>query len=150
MVPYTVGTGSEGKIMPFHIYKKLFPSATVDHLAATKDAKIKLKTYNHITVTQLGRCKVKIENNNKCKTCIFFVVPGDGEALLEMPDIELLNILNINCNTVDAEKDKKGVNCNTNKNSTIDAGSEQCCANTDPERSCIKTNSNADCCNKHR
>ena len=50
---------------------------------------------------------------------------GDGEALLGMPDIELLDILNINCNTIGAEKYKKGVNCNANKYSTIDAGSEQ-------------------------
>ena len=78
--------------MPFHIYKKLFPSTTVDQLAATKGAKIKLKIYNPTTITQLGRCKVKIGNNNKCKTCIFFVVPGDGETLLGMPDIELLNV----------------------------------------------------------
>ena len=88
---------------------------------------------------------MKIENNNQCKTCISFVVLGDREALLGLPDTELLNILNINCNTIGAEKDEKCVNYNANKDSTIDAGSEQCCANTGPERSCTKTNSNADC-----
>ena len=76
------------------------------------------------------------------QTCIFFVVPGDGDALLGMPDIELLNILNVNCNTIGAEK---GANCNANKVSIIDAGDEHCCANTGPESSCTKTNSNADC-----
>ena len=49
------------------------------------------KIYNCTTITQLGRCKVKAENNKKCKTYIF-VVLEDGEALLGMPDIELLNI----------------------------------------------------------
>ena len=39
--------------------------------------------------------------------CIFFVVPGDREALLGMPDIELLNILNINCSTIGAEKEEE-------------------------------------------
>ena len=95
-VPYNIDMGSDGNIMPFYIYKKLFPSPTVDQLAATKDAKIKLKAYNCTTITQLGRCKVKKENNNKCNKCIFFVVLGSREALLGMPDIELLNILNIN------------------------------------------------------
>ena len=71
-------------------------STAVGQLAATKDAKIKLKTYNCTTTTQLGRYKVKIENNNKCKTCIFFVFLGDREALLGMPVIELLYIVNIN------------------------------------------------------
>ena len=28
-----------------------------------------------------------------------FVVPGDGDVLVGMPDIELLNMLQINCNT---------------------------------------------------
>ena len=40
------------------------------------------------------------------KKCIFFVVPANGEALLGIPDIELLNILNINCNTVGTDKGK--------------------------------------------
>ena len=62
-----------------------------------------------------------------------------------MSDTELFNILNINCNTIGAEKDEKGTNCNANKDSTIDAGSEQCCANTGLERSCTKDNNNADC-----
>ena len=47
MVPYKVDTESDGNIMPFHIYKKLYLSTTVDQLAATKDAQIRLK---HITV----------------------------------------------------------------------------------------------------
>ena len=44
MVSYKVDTGSDGNILPFHIYKKLFHNTTVNQLAATKDAKSKLKT----------------------------------------------------------------------------------------------------------
>ena len=51
---YKVDTGSDGNIMPFYMYKQLFPRATVKQLAATKDTKIKLKTYNQTTITQLG------------------------------------------------------------------------------------------------
>ena len=80
--------------------------------------------------------------------------------LLGMPDIELLNILNINCNTIGTEKEEKGANCNVSKYSILSAGSEQCCANKDSifgagseqcclntglERSCAKTNSNTNC-----
>ena len=42
--------------------------------------------------------------------CIFFVVPGDRGALLDMPGIEPLNILQINCNTIGTKKEEKGVN----------------------------------------
>ena len=66
------------------------------------------------------------------KNCIFFVVPGNGEALLGMPDIELLNILNINSNTIGTDKEEKGINCKMRKDRILGAGSEQCCANTGP------------------
>ena len=32
-----------------------------------------------------------------------------------MPNIEMLNIININCNTVGTEKEEKGRNCNLRK-----------------------------------
>ena len=103
VVSYKVGMGSDGNIESFNIFTKLFPSATADQLAATKDAP-KLRTYNYTTITQLGRCKVEIENNTKCEKYIFFVVLGDREALLGIPDMELLNIRNIDCNTIGTEK----------------------------------------------
>ena len=62
--------------------------------------------------------------------------------LLGMPHIELLNILNINCNTVGTEKEGKGTNSNMRKDSVLGEGNEQCSANTGPESSCKKTNSN--------
>ena len=58
--------GSDRNIMPFNIFTKVFPSKTTDQLMATKDA-TKLRTYKHTTIAQLGRCKVEIENNDKCK-----------------------------------------------------------------------------------
>ena len=69
-------------------------------MVATRNTNIQLKLYNWTTVTQLGIYEVKIEHNNKHKKCNLFVVPGNGQALLGMPDIEILNILNINCNTI--------------------------------------------------
>ena len=65
-VPYKVGTGHNGNLMPLNIFTILFPCKTADQLAAKKDA-TKLRTYNCTTITQWGRCKVEIENNNKWK-----------------------------------------------------------------------------------
>ena len=65
-------TGSDGKIMPLHIYKRLFPRAIKEQLAATKNNNIQFKTYNRTTVTQFDICKVNIEHNNKQKMCKFF------------------------------------------------------------------------------
>ena len=39
-----------------------------------------------------------------------FIVPGDGHVLLGMLDIELLNILQINWNTIGTKKEEKGTN----------------------------------------
>ena len=64
VVPYKVDMGSDRNIMPFNIFTKLFPRTTADKLAATKDV-TNLWTYNCATITQLGRCKVQIENNEK-------------------------------------------------------------------------------------
>ena len=41
-VPYKVDMGSDGHIMAFYIYKKVFPRGRVEQLATTKDTKIKL------------------------------------------------------------------------------------------------------------
>ena len=87
------------------------------------------------------REKVDVLNNNKCRIRNFYVVPGYGQTLLGMPDIKLLNIFNISCNT----KEDKDEICNTNIHSTHDAASKQCCANTGPERSCTRKTSNKYC-----
>ena len=141
--------GSDENLMPFNIFTKLFPSTTADQLVARKDP-TKLRTYNCTTSTQLARCIVEIENNNKHKKYIFFVVAGDKEVLLGIPDIELLNILNRNCNTISTNKDEKGANCNASEDSIPSAASEKCSANTGPERSCTKTNSNTGCYTNRR
>ena len=95
IVPYKVDTGSHGNIMPLHIYKKLFPRINNEKLAPTKNESIQLKAYNKTTITQLCTCTVEIEYKNKKKMCTFCVVPGNRKALLDMPDIDVLNIINI-------------------------------------------------------
>ena len=109
-VPYKVDMGSD-RNMPFYMFKKIFPRATVEQLAATKETKIKLKMYKQTTITQLGICRITLENINKCKLCNFSVVPGNRQALSCMPDIELLNILTVSCNTIGTEREDNHANC---------------------------------------
>ena len=63
-----------------------------------------------------------------------------------MPDIELLNILQFNCNTIGTKKEEKGENYNLNKKNTIKAGSEQCYTNTGLEKDCDKKDNDTDFC----
>ena len=146
MVPYKVDMGCDGNIMPFDIFKKIFPKTSEDRLVAMEDTTM-LRTYNSTTIEQLGTCDVVIEHNNKLKKiCIFFVVPGDRGALLGMLSIELLNILQDNCNTIGTKKEEKGANYKKNKRNATSVGSEQCYVNTGPEKDCDKKDNSADCC----
>ena len=52
MATYKIDTGSDGNIMPLHMYKQLFPNTTNEQLAATKNKHVLLKTYNKTTITQ--------------------------------------------------------------------------------------------------
>ena len=71
MVPYKIDTGSDGNIMPLHMYKKLFPNITNVQLSTTKNKNVLLKTYNKTTITQLGMCTVIVEHKNNKKKCTF-------------------------------------------------------------------------------
>ena len=53
--PYKIDTGSEGNMMPWHIFKRLFPSVTESELKKTVKMHINLKTYNksHNTIRYL-------------------------------------------------------------------------------------------------
>ena len=64
-------------------------------------------------ITQLGTCAVTIEYKNNRSKCEFYVVPGNGQALLGMPDTAALNIINVNIDSLEAEDTQKE-NCNTN------------------------------------
>ena len=106
-IPYKIDMDSDSNIKPIHIFRKLFPGVTTEQLATTVNKYILLKMYNKTTITQLGTCKVVVEHMNNKKTCQFFVVPGSGQALLSMPDTDVLNIININIDSIDAEVMKR-------------------------------------------
>ena len=93
IVSYKVDRDCDGNIMLSYICKEIYPTATKEQLVATKDENIKLQTYNGTTIMQLGRSKVKVENNKRVKLCSFLVVAGNGLALLGTPGIETLDKL---------------------------------------------------------
>ena len=111
--PYKIHTGSDGNIMPWYIFKKLFPRVTEAKLKKTITKDIKLKSYNKIVITQLGTCMVFIDYKDNKKKCEFFVVPRNGQVLLGMPDTVALKIINVNIDSIEAASTQKE-NYNTN------------------------------------
>ena len=81
-IPYKIDTGGEGNIMLLYIFRKLLANISEDQLKRSVKGNIKLKTYNGTHIMQLGTCVVQIKFKNIMKRCTFFVVPGNGQALL--------------------------------------------------------------------
>ena len=68
---------------------------------------------------------VVIKFKNIKKRCVFFVVPGNGQALLRMPDTAALKLININIDSIQAE-------CKTNIEKELHMV-EKGCANMDAD-----------------
>ena len=74
--------GSDGNLMPFSRVKTLFPMTLKEKLEMFKSSSSVLKTCNKDTILQLSICIITITNKDEHKVCKFFVVPGNGPALL--------------------------------------------------------------------
>ena len=60
---------------------------------------------------------VTIKFKDVRKGCLFFVVPRNGQALLGMPDTAALKIIDINIDSIQAEKEKFNTNIGNAKES---------------------------------
>ena len=91
----------------------MFPRVTESKLIKTVKNHIKLEMSNKTFITQLGTCTVIISYKNNRRKCEFFVVPGNGQALLGMQNTAALNIINVNIDSIEPEVTQRE-NCNTN------------------------------------
>ena len=121
-IPYKIDTGSEGNLMPLYIFKKLCSNRSVEQLKRSMTNNIKLKTYNGTQIEQLGMCMATIKFKNIKKKCVFFVVPGNSQALLGMPDTAALNIINLNIDSIQKEIRE----CKTNRGQEMQADAKDC------------------------
>ena len=71
---------------------------------------------------------VVIKSKNNKKWCIFFAVPGNGQALFRMPDTAALKLINVNIDSLQAEV----AECKTNIEQETHMV-EESCANMDRE-----------------
>ena len=51
-------------------------------------------------MSQLGVYKVRITHKDKEETCQICVVSGGGPALQGIPDVRILELLSVKCNTM--------------------------------------------------
>ena len=100
---YKIDTGSEGNILPLFMFKTLFKNTTEEQLQKSIKSHIRLRMINKTNITQLGACTVVIKFKNIKNRCVFFVLPGNSQALLGMPDIAALKLININIDSIQME-----------------------------------------------
>ena len=91
----------------------MFPKITNQKLAATKNKNILLKTNKKTTITQSGACTGETEHKI-LKKCTDFCSSQNGQALLGIPDTDVLNLIKINIPSICAQQT---------------GGSDNCCAN---------------------
>ena len=70
-IPYKIDTGSEGNLMPLHIFERLCGHQSIEQLTRSIKNNIKLKTYNGMQIKQLGMCTAIIKFKNFKKKCVF-------------------------------------------------------------------------------
>ena len=63
---------------------------------------------------------VQIKLKNVTKHCIFFVVPGNSQVLLGIPDTTVLNIINVHFDSIQME----AIECRTKQKAGSGAGCE--------------------------
>ena len=67
-------------------------------------------------------CMVTIKFKNLKKRCVFLVVPGNSQVLVRMPDMVVLNIINLNIDSI-----KKEIrNFKANRGQEMHAATEDC------------------------
>ena len=79
---------------------------------------------------------IMISYKNNRRKCEFFVVAGNGQVLLGMPDTAALNIINVNIESIGAGGTQRE-NCNANRSEAKTSNAKQethgageCCTNT--------------------
>ena len=73
-------------------------------------------------IEQLGTCAVTMKFKNLKKQCVFFLVLGNSQVLLGMPDMAVLNIIKLNIDSIQKEIS----NCKTNRGKEMHVVAEDC------------------------
>ena len=50
----------------------------------------------------MGKYKEQMQHENKAVMCKIFVVSGKGAVILGLPDVDLVDLLSVTCDTIDA------------------------------------------------
>ena len=69
---YKIDIGSKSNILPFCIYKIIFPRSTKKLMSGAESKITKLKAYNNKITRQLGTCFLTFTHKQKQKVCKYY------------------------------------------------------------------------------
>ena len=84
--------------MSIRMFKSIF--CNIDDLNKLINKNIVLHAYINSHTPLMDICHIATMIKGTEYQCNFFVVPGNGQALLRMPDCEQLKLLTANCLTI--------------------------------------------------
>ena len=94
-INFKLDTDASGYLLPYRYFKCLYPSASIKSLHKSVDMNVILHAYYKSTFKQLGSCCFNVHFNGATEQCSFFIVEGSFKALLGLPDLLCLCLINI-------------------------------------------------------
>ena len=94
---YKIDTGCDSNLMPYRMHRILCLCINYKEINKCMHKEIVFWTHNYLCNPQIGICRLTLIDKDIEYQYSFFVVPGNGPALLGMPDCEGLQLLSINC-----------------------------------------------------
>ena len=85
-------TGASGNLLPYNVFKEIFPHVSVKELCHSIDNNVCLEAYNKSSIKQLGTCHLTARHGKQSCLCHFFVVPDYCHPILGLNDIHALNL----------------------------------------------------------
>ena len=76
-------TGASGNLLPYSVFKEIFPLVSVKELCHSIDNNVCLEAYNKSSIKQLGTCLLTAWHGKQSCLCHSFVVPDYCHPILD-------------------------------------------------------------------
>ena len=93
MVHVKLDTGASGNLLPYDMFREIFPQVSVNDLCHSIDDNVFLEAYNKSSIKQLGTCCLTARHGKQLHLCHFFVVPDYCHPILGLNDIHAVNLI---------------------------------------------------------
>ena len=94
-------TGVSGNLLPYNMFREIFPTTICKRFAPFNDSNVCLEAYNKSSIKQLGTCHLTVRHGKQSCLCHSFLVPDYCHLILGLNDIHALNLISIHCHFTD-------------------------------------------------